>query len=78
MRTTITEQEKLQLLGLLTLGQQHNKIVDQVREAIEKVIEDPNGYSQLVDAIWEYETDIDKLLRNMGIEVENATAELHD
>lgn len=73
MRTTITENERLQLLGLLTLGQQHYKTIDSVREAIENIIEDPDGGSLLSDAIWDYETDIDKILKNMNIEVENAT-----
>lgn len=73
MKKIITPNERLQLLGLLTLAQQHAKIADQAREAIEKIIDDIGGYSLLTDAIYEERAHIDKMLSDMGIEVEDAT-----
>lgn len=71
MRKSITEIERLQLLGLVTLARQHYKIVDQARDAISLIIQEDD--SLLHDAVWDYDTDFDKSLASMGIEVEDAT-----
>ena len=72
MTKTITEIEKLQLLGLVTLARQHYKIVDEVRDAITLLIGKDD--SVLHDSAWDYDVDFDKALADSGIEVENATA----
>lgn len=72
MRKSITEAEKLQLLGLVTLARQHYKIVDQVRDAISSIIQEED--SLLHDALWDYDTNFDKSLASMGIKVEDAAA----
>jgi hypothetical protein len=71
MSKVITQAEKLQLLGLVTLGRKHDKIVNQVREGITEIIGTDD--SQVHDAIWEHDADFEKALSNAGIEVENAT-----
>lgn len=73
MRKYITESEKLQLLGLLTLGIQHKQIVDQVEVAMARITDTEPG-SLLGDALYEGSTDIDTILKNMGVEVRDATA----
>lgn len=73
MSKSITTQEKLQLLGLLTLGIQHQKIVNQVEEAMAKISGEEIG-GHLSDAVYEGDTDIDKILVNIGIEVTDASA----
>lgn len=67
MKKSITALERLQLLGLLTLARQHNKIVDQTRDAITLIIEEDD--SLVHDAIWGYDVDLDKCLDNMGIKI---------
>lgn len=69
MKTTITEGEKLQLLGLLTLGRSHNKIVNQVNDEMARIVGDEDKYSALTDAVYD-EADIDEVLKNMEITVE--------
>lgn len=74
MRKNITKNERLQLLGLLTLAQQHYRIEKQASEAIDEILEDEEHYSLLTDAVYEDNTNIDKILQNMGIEIKDATA----
>lgn len=70
MRTTITDAERLQLLGLITLGQKHYRMVDEIRDNISEILEDEDKDSRLTDATWDYpNSDIDELLKIMGIEV---------
>lgn len=73
MRKTITSAEKLQLLGLLTLGIQHQTIVNQVENAMAKLTQTEIG-EHLSDAIYEQNTDIDAILETIGIEVTDATS----
>lgn len=70
--TKITEEQKLQLLGLLTLGRQHYKIIDQVRSAMTKIIGEED--TVLHDTIWDYDVDFEKALHDSQIEVEDATS----
>lgn len=74
MRKTITPNERLQLLGLLTVAQQHYAVEKQMAEAIDSILEDEEHYSLMTDAIYEAPTDIDVILKNMEIEVSDATA----
>ncbi len=69
--TKITPEQKLQLLGLVTLARQHYRIVDQVRDGITEIIGKDD--SVLHDACWDYDTDFEKALADSEIEVENAT-----
>jgi hypothetical protein len=71
MSRTITQAEKLQLLGLVTLGRRHNKIASQVSDAITEIIGTDD--SQVHDATWEQDADFEEALKNSGIEVEDAT-----
>ena len=74
MKTVITNTEKLQLLGLLTLAQQHQKVVGLAEEAMCALLEHDemsNYADQLSDAIYEQDTNIDKILENMGVKVES-------
>lgn len=68
----ITEQEKLQLLGLVTLARQHYKVVDEVRDAITKIV----GVDDTVlhDSAWDYDVDFEQALKDSEIEVESATS----
>lgn len=74
MSKTITENEKLQLIGLLTLGIQHQKIVTQIEKAMAKLTDTEVG-GHLSETLYEGDNfDIDELLEREGVEVENATA----
>jgi hypothetical protein len=73
MKTTITEQERLQLLGLLTLGIKHQRIVNQVDDAIAEIVQEETG-NLLSDAVYDGNDDIDHVLKNMGITVETSDA----
>lgn len=70
--TKITDEQKLQLLGLVTLARQHNKVADDVVKAITKIIGTDD--SQVHDATWEQDADFDEALKNSDIEVEDATS----
>lgn len=72
MTKKITPEQKLQLLGLVTLGRQHYKVVDEVRDAITNIIGVDD--SVLHDAAWDYDMDFEKALSDSQIEVENAPA----
>jgi hypothetical protein len=67
----ITEQQKLELLGLVTLARQHYRVVDQVRDAITAIIGEED--SVLHDAAWDYDVKFEKALQDSQVEVENAT-----
>jgi len=72
MRKNITENERLQLIGLVTLARQHYKVVDQARDAISALIEEDD--SLLHDATWEYDMNLDKAIHDMGVEVTDAAS----
>lgn len=69
MKTTITQSERLQLLGLLTLGAKQSQILAQLEASVNEVIADDEKYSLLTDALYEGNTDIDDILKNMEITV---------
>lgn len=65
----ITEQQRLELMGLIALGRQHYRVIDQVYDGITKIVGEEG--SHLHDAVFEIEktVDIDKLLALSEIEV---------
>jgi hypothetical protein len=74
MKTTITQSEKMQLLGLVTLARSHNKIIDLANNEMSRIIEAEDNYSLLTDIVYDEDVDFDETLKNMEIEVvENAT-----
>lgn len=74
MSKSITENQKLQLVGLLTLGIQHQKIVTQVEESIAELTDTEVG-GHLSDALYGSDKfDVDKLLELEGVEIKDATA----
>jgi len=68
MSKTITNNQRLELLGLLTLARKHREIVDQCDEAMAEIAGVEVG-GLLSDAIYE-PVDLDTTLARMGIEVE--------
>jgi hypothetical protein len=74
MKKIITENERLQLLGLLTLARQHRVIINLSEKAMEEILkEDFNNLDWLSDAIWDDNTTIDEVLEHMDIKVKNET-----
>ena len=75
MKVTITENERLQLLGLLVVAQQHAKGVMSAEKAAAAILEiDDNDLGHYSDAVYESDADIDDILKKMGIKVTDATA----
>lgn len=70
MKKTITQDEKLKLMGIMALAQSHRKVVDQCYDAMSDILFEE---STLVhDAVYEDNfrmVDFDKLLERAGIEV---------
>lgn len=68
MSKQITEDEKLALVGLITLGRQHYRMVDEVYEALTKRLGEDG--TNIHDALYEQDAlDIDDLLEKNNIEV---------
>ena len=72
MRKTITESEKLQLLGLQALGREYYKKVDMVRDEMTRILGTDD--SLLHDSVWDYDQNFDEDLKNMGVEVTDAAS----
>lgn len=72
MRKTITEAEKLQLLGLQTLGREYYKKVDIVRDEMTRILGTDD--SLLHDSIWDYDQSFDESFKVMGLEVTDAAS----
>lgn len=70
MKKVITADEKLQLMGILALAKQHQKIVDECYDGITRIIDEDS--SLIHDSIYEEinMVDFDKLIERTGIEVE--------
>lgn len=68
---TITKDQRLQLLGLLTLARDHAKKMTEVERAIHRIIgkDDSSYLSYFSDAIFD-ERDIDEILKLEEITVE--------
>ena len=68
----ITKNQKLQLLGLVTLAIEHYKIIDQSRDAISDILgeEDTQVHDMLYDDVANVPRELSKALKNMDIKVE--------
>jgi len=70
MKKVITENERLQLLGLLTLARQHRIIISHSEEAMAVIMnEEFQNLDWLSDAIYDDSTTIDEVLKNMDVRV---------
>lgn len=71
MKKTITERERLELLGLLTLGRSAAKRVNEVEEAMCVILEAEDGIDigHFTDAVWD-EATIDSIIKNSELAVE--------
>lgn len=70
LKKTITRDEELQLLGLVTLGRQHRAVVDQCEEAMEKLLGATERYQVPAgDVLYDDARNIAWLLESAGIEV---------
>jgi hypothetical protein len=73
MKEVINKNQRLQLIGILTLAQSNAKSIKSCEKAIigivGKVDSLPNYAGLLSDAIFEDDFDIDEILKNMGIKV---------
>jgi hypothetical protein len=71
MKTTITEGERLQLWGLITLGRKYQKMSDEIRIIIGEIIEEDD--SLLGDSLYDYSdpNDIDRIIKDLNIKVKN-------
>ena len=69
MKTTITQAERWQLIGLLTLAAHHSKILDSIRDAAAALTES-NRDGHVADAIYDDGCrDADALLGRLNITV---------
>lgn len=64
-KTTITANERLQLVGLFALAKRHNRLLKELQHAAEEI--DSLGHTG--DAIY-CDTDVDELLRRLSIRIE--------
>lgn len=71
MKKTITENERLQLIGLMTLAKQHYEIVRNCERAMANLVGSEYEYEDnLSDQIYGSETyDVDEALKNIDIKV---------
>lgn len=71
---TISYGDYLKLTGLLALAAEHNKAVEQIRDAAARVLglpPDPYGdYGHLSDEVYDRSSDARQLLKRMGIEID--------
>lgn len=67
MSKVITQSQKMQLLGLLTLARSHQAIVTQVEKEIRVVSGDDSDL--LLDAIYNPDEDFEEVLKAAEIEV---------
>lgn len=69
-RTTITPEEKLMLIGLLTLAKQHRDFMTELVKAVAKIIdEDDVLQGRSSDFVWSDSGDVDCLLELESITV---------
>lgn len=73
MKKTITQQEHLQLVGLMTLARGHYKKVSDASEAMDDILESTDkerGWSLINDAIYDsQEPNVETVLTNMGVAI---------
>jgi len=66
MRKTITKDERLQLLGLLTLARHHAKMLQECETEEDRILDDKEGLSHLYDGSFN-DDPIDVILEKMGV-----------
>lgn len=70
MKKTITQDEKLKLMGIMALAKSHQQIVDQCYDAMSDILFEES--TLIHDQVYESNfrmADFDKLLERAGIEV---------
>lgn len=72
MGKTITEAQRLQLLGLLTLAASHHRMMTGLEKAAREITGEEEG-GLAGDMIWCGETEVDELLQKCGITVIDPT-----
>ncbi len=71
MKSSITPNERLQLIGLLALAERSNREAEQIEKAAKALLEVPSDdFGHLSDAVYSSKpTDIDVLLERLKIAV---------
>lgn len=73
----LTQNERLQLLGLLTLAERHTQQLEQVQQSIESILDltDDDRAGHIGDSIYGMDGDpvsrLDSLLERLGLTVES-------
>ena len=73
-KTTITQSERLQVMGLLVLAEQHNRALVAITKATAEILGEPlddNYAGHVSDVIWDFGSkDADDLISRLEITVE--------
>lgn len=73
MKSKITKSEYLQLLGLFTIADQHQKVCDDAGKSASEIIGEDYTDGSISDAMWgdsgEVSTRVDEMLRRAKITV---------
>ena len=70
MKKVITQSEKMQLLGLLTLARERAKIINLAEKSIASILESEYDYLDwFSDAIWDDSISFEDVLKRMKINV---------
>lgn len=64
----ITQHERLQLIGLLTLAKHHGKALEDIQDAAKEITGDDGVSGHTTDAVWDH-CNVDRLLKGLGITV---------
>lgn len=71
MKTTITKNEHLQLIGLLTLAERHNQRLTDIQEAVNELFGTKDD-DHVNEAVWgDQEFQPEQLLERLKIQVED-------
>jgi hypothetical protein len=74
-KTEVTEAERLQLMGLLMLAQQHNAKLKDIHQATQELTGETEECGHCSDFVYSQpELGADLLLKNLGIKVRNDAA----
>lgn len=68
-KTSITPNERLQLIGLLTLAAQHNTRLKDIEKAMQAITTEVSDGGHTMDAMYS-DYDVDELLRRLSLVVE--------
>jgi hypothetical protein len=72
-KTIVTVNERLQLIGLLTLAARHNAALKEIKTAVRELVGEVDEDGHAVDAVYNDDT-ADELLRRLKLTVENPFA----